>query len=239
MSRTPENAAQTLTERQKARLQEFLSRAKYVQHSFRFCREVESEHASFNESLRMIGRGLHKPRRKRGSRKRMNPQLEIVVAHFARDFARERTGDSNPMPNESDVQKACERVLAEIKPRRGRPADRALQHHVAGLMCLWQWVTGGEVTASTAPSSDYDPQLTSKGAQMIWALLNRVDPSVTKTAVVNTIIETRASSSLTDTEFRDWFPFYDATLDPETGSPQPGMGLKLDSFELSYPIYSS
>ena len=239
MCDTSANVAHVLTERQNARLQEFLRRAEYAQHSFRFCREVEGDHAGFNESLRMIDRGLHQPRRKRRSRKRMHPEVELVLSHFARGFARERTGEPDARPDQSDIQKACEKLLAEIKPLRGRPPDRALQHHGAGLMCLWLWLTGRDVTASTAPSSDYKPQLTSVGAKTIWELLNQVDPGVTKTAVVNIIIEARAEGTLEGKEFRDWFPLYGAKLDSETGSPQLGMCLKLESFELSYPIYSS
>lgn len=239
MSDLPAKQGHALPERPLGKLQEGLRRIHYVQSCFRSCREVECAFAGFNESLRMLDRGLHQPRRKRRGSKRMHPEIEMVVSHFAKRIARERTGNSDTRPQQCDVDRACEEVLAKIKPRRGRPRDHVLHYYVAGLMCLWYWLTGEEVTASTMPSSAYNPQLTSLGAQEIWKLLREVDPRVTDTAVVNAIIATRGRGVLAGKEFRDWFPFYGATWNPETGAPELRMGLELACFELSYPIYSN
>lgn len=234
------DAADVLPARPSPKLEEGKRRFQYVQSCFRLCREVEGTHAGFNESLDMLDRGLHKPRRKRRSPKRMHPMIEIAISHLAKGFAGERTGDPNTRPQQAEVDRACEKVLAAMKPVQGRPRDDSLHYHVEGMMCLWQWLTGKEVTATgNAPSADYGPKLTSLGGQLIWKLLHEVDPSVTKTAVVHAIIEARGERRLVGKQFRDWFPLYGATLDPEIGSPQLGMGLRLDSFERSYPIYSS
>ena len=106
-------------------------------------------------------------------------------------------------------------------------------------MVLWEWATGHEVTASTSPKSEYAPQLTSAGARFIWQLLNHVDPAVTDTAVVNIIIAARQDRALKGKIFRDWFPLYGGRVDAETGWPVMPPGLELQSFEFSYPIYSS
>lgn len=238
MSYTTEDSEQ-LTEEQAATLAEFKKRLGYAQQHFRFGREIESSNAGFNESLEMLDQAIRHPRRKRRIPKQMHPQIGILISHRARRIAQERGEDRLRGPGQDDVERAAAWVLANIKPRRGRPADTHLQYHVEAMMCLCEWASGRPVTASTAPHSFYNPQLTSVGADVIWRVLNFVDPKVTKTAVANIIIAARQSRALKGKCFRDYFPLYGGHIDRETGWPVMPPGTELQSFEVSYPIYSS
>lgn len=224
-------------ERQDELIAEFNRRQDHVAQSYRFARQ-HYDPQRLNESLATLVKSLNPRARRKAQRERLHPMLELLITERFRSKHRV-AGEAIPIPTPEDIYEAAKEVAALLKPKRGRPADAVLTHHVQGLMALWQQFTSSPVLAAQTKNSVYDPQMTSPGGRMIERFFEKVDPSITATALTNVVRHARATGAIEGKSFMDFFPFYGGRIDPETGMPVPGRGMKLISFEPSHPIYCS
>ena len=224
---------QALTPGQRWRFTEFRRRLEYVGESYRYWKNVEKDRPTVNESLILLNRALHVPSRKRRDQIRLHPMIEIGISMFVLRSRPDRSDISRP--SQAEIQEASVELLRRTKPLRGRPRDETLWYHVKGLILLCEWASGVPVTASPTTNSVYDPQMTSDGAKSIEIAFRRIDPSVTKTTLMNIIRRTRAKRELEGKRFEDFFPLYKPEPHPDLGPPvQPTI-----DFNIAYPIYCS
>jgi hypothetical protein len=136
------------------------------------------------------------------------------------------------------MEAASQVFLQRYGLKKGRPQHRLLRYHVQAAMLLLETGTDVPVTASPTTNSEYEPQMTSRGAKVIERLFTEADPSINTTILVNIIRTTRAKRELEGKRFCDFFPTY-------IGEPPPGVDRRpppFASFEASgiaYPIYCS
>jgi hypothetical protein len=222
----------TCPKRRAALLESFRARLDYVLASFRLGQQT----ADFNASLARLKRTVKHGPKKPGRGERVHPWLEIAINHNARRFARERSGCDEEAITQTDVEKAARWVADNVFPVRGRPRARLLDHHVAGLMALIQEMTGRPVLESRQRGTGhYEPRLL--GAGRILLRLSEVDPTITETQLVNKVRSVRRQYAGKSMRFRDFYPLFGATLDPDNGDPIPAPPMRLEHFERSVPIY--
>lgn len=220
------------------RVAEFQRRLAWLDRSFRQARELEAATGTFNESLRNLAKALNPRARRKETRTRLHPYLEVAIK--SRWLKRQRASGTNAPgrpPNPSEIFEICEKLKAEIKPTRGRPAGTILTYHVQALMALVQQTCGEPALAMRFKDSVYDPQMSSAGGRIVEMFFRRIDPSITTTQLANIIAQAHASGSIKGKRFQDFFPFYGGHIDVETGRPIPGPGYRLVSFEPTHPIY--
>ena len=75
-------------------------------------------------------------------------------------------------------------------------------------MVLWHDATDRPVTASPTLNSDYAANLSSKGAQWIYALLKAEEPKLTEMALVNIIRSPKTRAAIKGKTFLDLCPTY-------------------------------
>lgn len=229
-------ADQDLTAGQRRKEAEFQRRLAYVMDSYRLWSQAFGEAGTFNDSLSRLKRAVRGHRPDEAPGKRLHPLLEAAIGGRAKAKSGSTT-DPWSSPTCSEVAEACDEVANNVATQRGRPANSVLIYHVQALMLLWEWATGEPVTASRTTNSVYDPQMTSDGAKLIEHLVAVMDPTVSRTTLVNIVRSTRASDFLEGKSFRDLFPFHGGHMDEKTGLPQLGPGRSLRSFEVMPPIY--
>ena len=215
-------------------LAEFLKRLSYVQASYRFALRL-SKH-SFNESLARLQRTVRDGPTLAGRGELLHPYLQLAINLHARRLATERTRRPDAEIIKEDVANAAVHVASTVKANRGRPSSQVLDHHVAGLMALIQETCGLTLKAIRETSADgYGPRLPGV-SQILLFTLREVDPSITETQLVNKVQQLRRNYADKPMRFRDFFPFYGATIDAE-GQPVCAPPLSLESFARYHPIY--
>jgi hypothetical protein len=213
-------------------LEPFLRHWHHVLRSFASSRELERAHPSLNTAIRDFRASLSGKPQKSARKGRAHPFLEIAISKLLSDWG------VNDEPSVTDVLRACKVIEKRLKIVRGRPTDSTLAYHVEGLMLLWKELTGKDCKASRKHAKDeYDPRPVSRGAFMIERSIKSIDPTVSRTAIVNCIL--RGEKRNQGRRFRGMFPFCDGGGDLAGGVPTAGPGFKLDSFGLAHPIYCS
>ena len=104
------------------------------------------------------------------------------------------------------------------KPRRGRPDDRILRHHVEGFMALIQHTLGKPVMMQSTTNSVYDPQATSEAGELLLMLAKRMEPTITEIAVVNIVNKARRRYAGKQMRYSKFFPAYGAKIVEFTGN---------------------
>lgn len=223
-----------------ASLAEVRRKFEYINQSYRFARQMEATHPSFNESLKLLRKGTNPRARRAEVPRRLNPELELWVNLLWRQRQEKAGHDPDARsPTQSEIFDVCGELAKKLKPRRGRPPDRVLAHHVHGIMALIEQLSGSKVRAAKTRNGEYDPRMLSTGGNIISILFSWIDPKVTSTALADIVLAARASGEIEGKKFRDYFPAYGWTVDRATGLPNPAPGQRLESFRPIPPIYCS
>jgi hypothetical protein len=231
-------SAETPEERQSRLVGEFQNRLAWIVRSYRNCVEQRNARLNFNETIAAAKQSLNPRARSKPKRKRVDPEFEFATNFKARERANERAPDATALSPE-DVNAAAQELVDKLKPRRGRPSDPILVHHIQAMMALHRQTCGKNVRASLTRNSVYDPHIHGGFGEVWVQFFHEINPAVTMTTLVNIILETHASKTIIGKRFQDFFPFYGGSIDPETGIPQPGPGYRLEKFTPIAPIYSS
>ena len=214
------------------RLDELNRRVAYVMQNFASARMVEREYLDFNDSLRFLRDALRGKLPADATRRRIHPLVEMCIS-FRLEQRGVRIGASP-----DDVAAVLPEISKALCIKRGRPSDATLAHTVRGLMVAWRWATGKACTVKLKDGNDeYAPIPTSRGADLIVRIVRQAEPSTTKNTILRCIYDSR--TAIKGKSFSDYFPFYGATIDPDTGVPILRPGLRLESFIPAHPIYCS
>ena len=228
---------ETVAERREHLRKRFTEQLRRIQLNYHICVRITEQALTFNESLASLKR-LQRPKAHRQPfRARMHPFVELAVNHHAQLFAQARSPDA-PVITQADVERAAFKTLRLLEPRRGRPENEFLRIHVHALMVLYRETTGSDIATVVTQGGEYMPGIKAPCDRFLPRLFSDVDPTVTTTAIVNIIMQAKASGTVKDKRFVDFFPF-EANLDASTGQPVAAPGVHLERFELSVPIYSS
>lgn len=216
--------------------QEFVRKAEYAFQSFRMARLIENKFGTVEASVRRMKDATARARGSKRSQKRLHPEVEIAINAHAREIARVRTGKADPTVVHNDVVKAADELSDKLNVKQGRRDDRMLEHHVEGLMALYQETSGRPVTAQLRKGTDYVPQLPDPKARHIFDNLHAVDASVTVTQVANIICAARKKHAGRPMRFADYFIGYGAKANAD-GNIELAGSYRLESVEPNFPIY--
>ncbi|HEY0012109.1 MAG TPA: hypothetical protein VGB79_04565 [Allosphingosinicella sp.] len=218
-------------------VEEFTRRLDYLMTSYRTCAAAVPDSAAFNRSLKRLQRAVRLGSAGSAAEERLDPRLEILISQRAREMAGLGCGDLLGEEHAMFVERAAADVASSTAPIRGRPVNLCLRHHVFGLMALIQDTCGMPVVSSREKNSVYDPQLPDASGRTMAFVFSELDPTVTKTQLVNIIREARRAYAGKPMRFRNFFPLYGAHLDAGSMVPTPGPGYRLERFEIAAPIY--
>lgn len=182
-------------------LKRFHSRLGHVLDSFRLCRSTMAGRRSFNESIGDLKTG-QRPRARRAKRARLDPQIEFIIAWKLKE-----RGIDEPKP--AQVMRIAKELAKTLKPLRGRPRDRILNHHVEGLAALFEETSGHRILQSQTRNSVYRPALKGDLGRTLLQLIRTVDRQVTETAVANIIRAMPEPGSPDRKRFHHYFPLAD------------------------------
>ena len=219
-------------------LADFNRKRLYAIRSFRTARLIEANFGTVASSSRRAKNAVN---RKRGSKRpqmRHHPEVEAAMSYVALQIAHKRTGEDNPKVLAADRGKAAVKVSDSLNVKMGRNDDRMLQHHIEGLMALWQETCGMPVTAQQTKNSDYGPHLADRKAQDIFECLHGVDASITVTQVVNCICQARKKFAGTRMRFQDFFIGFGAKI-TENGEIELAAPYQLVASGINFPTYSA
>ena len=226
-------------EQREARLTvEFQRRFAFLQQSFATAFKLQQSSLTLNDSLRAAVRALNPRSRRRPKRKRVNLGFELVINMRALELASQRDPLASNFRS-GDVRQAALQVVAQLTPRRGRPANDLLRWHVHAFMALYRQTCGRDLRARIVKDGAYEPGFSSQMDQLFLILFRAVDPAATLTAIANIVKDAHASGVVQGKCFEDFFPFYGGGVDPDSGLPVPGPGYRLEQFVPLTPIYSS
>lgn len=231
-------AEETPHEREARLVEQFKCRLGCIFRSYRHSHEHRISVLSFNKSLEAAKQTLNPKARGKPEKKRVDPEFELLVNARALALARDRDPDASKI-TQNDVNVAATQLIKDLRPRRGRPSDTLLVHHVHAFLALYRQTCGADVRVSMTRDSVYDPHIKSPGAAVMLKMFSDIDPAVTTTALVNIILDAQALGAIEGKKFQDFFPFHEGHVDPETGLPVPGPGYRIERFEQIAPIYSS
>lgn len=221
-----------LTPEQVERLDELSRRVNHVMAYFANARKGERSFLGFNESIRFLRDAVRGKLPTDGVRRRIHPLIEIGIS-LRLEKRGVRTGASA-----DDIGAVLPEVAEAFAVKRGRPADTTLSYAVQGLMVAWKWATGADCKVRLKENAtDYRPRSLSRGADLIVHLIQEAEPRTSASTILRFIFESR--NAIKGKSFMDYFPFYGGKIDPQTGAPIPGPGLKLEAFIPAHPIYCS
>jgi hypothetical protein len=192
---------------------------------------------AFNVSLWRMRRAVEERTSASQPRSRVHPELELIVSHLAKKQAQERAGKPVSKVAPTDVDAAVRQVLDTIRPRRGRSSHDLLRHHVEGMMALYQEIGGRPIVARREKNDAYQPQGSNALSEMLITVVQTFEPDASTTQIVNIIRDARRKYAGKPMRFRDFFPGYGATVDPETGWPNLAAGRRVQQMEWAAPIY--
>lgn len=182
----------------------------------RNCVEQRNARLNFNETIAAAKQSFNPRARGKPKRKRVDPEFEFAINFKARERARERDPDAATL-SPKDVNAAAQELVDKLKPRRGRPSDPILAHHIQAMMALHRQSTGKDVRASLTRNSVYDPHIHGGFGEVWVRFFHEIDHAVTMTTLVNIIVETHASKAIIGKRFQDFFPFYGEALIQKPG----------------------
>lgn len=217
---------------------EFNRKRLYAIRSFRMARLIQARYGTVASSARRAKDAVD---RKRGSKRpqtRLHPELEAAMSYKAVEIARNRTGEENPKVINADRGIAAVQVADRIYVKMGRNNDRMLQHHVEGLMALWQETCCVPVTAQQTKNSVYGPHLADRQAQDIFECLHAVDATITPTQIANCITEARKKYAGKRMRFADFFVGYGAKIN-ENGEIVLAAPYRIVDSGINFPTYST
>src|SRR5690606_19464761 len=152
MRNAPSPVLENAEQRQARLVALYQQRLALLLQNYRSTYATLGERQTFNQSLAAIRRTLDPRSRGKPPRRRLHHELELVVNHFAWQAARARDPHSSSITGE-DVRAAGLRALREFKPRRGRPDNQLLRHHVKALMILHRQTCGKDLKSSKTKNS--------------------------------------------------------------------------------------
>lgn len=188
-------------DRQRILLARYQSRLGHVLENFRACRKAMAGRRKLNQSVADLRTG-QRPRARRAKRARLDPEIEF---HFA--WKLKVQGIDKPEP--AQIMSIAKDLARTLKPRRGRPKDRVLRHHVEGLVLLFEETCGSSVRQCQTLNSVYGPRLRDDLGKAVLQLIKSVDPQVTETAVANIIRTMPKPGNRGRKKFRHYFPLAD------------------------------
>lgn len=211
---------------------EFSKRLAFVQGNFRFAQKtLRDDQIWFNESLRRLRRRVKSTRKAKVRGERVHPEIETVITLHARRLAAENGREVC----QRDANEAARIAVTELKSRPGRPENRALEHHVIGLMALIQNFSGRPVAARRSRNSVYHPHFPDRLSQIVPEFFKNIDRRITTTSLVNIVLRVQREQAGKEQRFLDLFPFYGASVIEGEIKLRPG--LRLEAMELNIPIY--
>jgi hypothetical protein len=151
MGDTATSAAETPEQRQARLVKEFQNRLAHVVRSYQSCVTHKQSALNFNASIAASRQSLNPRARSKPDRKRVDAEFELLVNVRALALARERDPEAT-YPSQVDVNIAAGKLVAELKPRRGRPPDPILTHHVQAITALYRQTCGSDIRASLGMS---------------------------------------------------------------------------------------
>ena len=216
---------------------EFVRRLDFVQRSYGFALRTLGSDREFNASLAKLKRSLarKRPAKRRGDR--AHPEIETVISKFARDHARERTGDTDATVTQRDAQAGARRAAEILRARPGRSRHSILRHFVEGMMAVIQGATGRPVQLLVYKNSVYDPQAADAGGRVLVSVFEDLDAGITVGTLATIVKMARQKYAGKPMRFSEYFPLYGATGDPLSGTTELKFGYRLVGFEPNIPIY--
>lgn len=219
-------------------VRDFRRRFAYILQSFRSARAHTEDVLSFNESHAAMMRSLNPRRRVKPSRRRLDPEIELLVNAKALRITRLQEASAEKFDG-THVRAAVREIVEEFKPRRGRAPDRELKLTVHALMALHHQTCGSHLCANTTRNGEYDPHIISPIGQVFLDELRKIDPDVTLVQFVNIVTAARASGEIEGKWVEDLLPSIEWRMDPSTSQPVPKRGDLRIEFVPIAPIYSS
>jgi hypothetical protein len=183
---------------------EFQRKLAYVEQSYGLWEAHDVDHRSFNCFFARLKRAVTDSSRRIGRKTRLDPRLEILISHRARELAGIGPDDRLGADHVDFVDRAVREVATNISAVRGRPAGERVRHHVEGLMALIQETCGKPVLAIR--DKEEVPRLAEGVSQMILLAFKRMDPGVTETQLFNIVRKARRVYAGKPMRFRDFFP---------------------------------
>ena len=217
--------------RQDELIKELQNRLKFLTESYALAQHIYDDQDSFNESLERLRRGLERKRVIKRKGKRLHPEIELLLSYHARYLAKL----DNVKLNKSHIRAAAEYVTKTIKPRRGRPHNHMLEHHVEGLVAIVQEFSGKPVLSQRYKDSVYAPEFPEGISKIIPLIVQKWDTKITTTQLVNMVQKIRRKYAGKPMRFLDIFPGY--SIYPKDGVLIPPPNLAIETLELNIPIY--
>jgi hypothetical protein len=217
--------------------EEFKRRLAYVQESYRLWEAHADGNRSFNESLTRLKKALSEPAARSRRKSRLDPRLEIMINHRARNLAGLPPDELLGADHVGFVQQAAMEIATSVPALKGRPASERVRFHVEALMALIQETCGMPVLALRDRDDVYDPHLPQGVSRIIPLMFSLMDPAVTETQLVNIVRQARRVYSGKRMRFRDFFPLCGGEVDQATLAPIPRPPFQLLHFEVAAPIY--
>lgn len=217
---------------------EFYCKRVYAVRSFRTARFIEAKYGTVASSARRAKDAVNRRRGSKRPQVRLHPEVEAAMSYVALQIARKRTGDENPKVIDADRGKAAVQITDRLNVKMGRNDDRMLQHHVEGLMALWQEACCVPVTAQQTKNSVYGPHLADRQAQDIFECLNGVDATITATQIANCIGEARKKYAGKRMRFADFFIGYGAKINAN-GEIVLATRYRIVDSGINFPTYST
>jgi hypothetical protein len=215
---------------------EFKRRLAYVAHSYGMAVRILRSDRDFNASLDNLERSLARKRLGTWQEDRAHFEIELVINEFARQHARERSGEVDPVITQEDADAAARKASEVLKMRR-RPANRHLRHHVEGLMALIQEIMGTPVLMTLTKKSLYAPHASNIGGRLLLSFFQSTDPSIATITIADMVNGARRKYAGKPMRFVDFFPLYGAQGDLLSGGIQSGSGIRIEGFQPNIPIY--
>ncbi len=219
----------------------FVRRMQLLERSYRSASQVSAaQRATFNQSLARLKR--HLARIDRGENvpveqtpeTRLHLELELLINLKARALAGLDASAPLESKHKPHVEAAAVEVAASIRAKRGRPSGYLLQYCVAALISAYIEATGKPVVGQRTKNSDYAPNLDSPSGQIIRTFVDRVEPRVADTTLVNMVRRIRRQYAGKTMQFEDFFPL---DAGPQDGGPKALPGYQIDAFIPIQPIY--
>ena len=210
---------------------EFRHRLAYVMHGYEFAKQAIASDMFYNKDLARLKRSLARKHKRRGKGSRLHPEIEMVISNLARQLAK----DEGVKVNGDHVAEAATIASRLLKPRRGRPDDAVLEHHVTGLVALIQQYSGMPVLARRYRNSVYDPHFAAGVSRIVPMQFENRAAGVTQRRLVRIVEQIRSEYAGKPLRFLDLFPGYGVKPDADGMQPMPGQ--RVVHFEPNIPIY--
>lgn len=194
---------------------EFTRRLWYIPRSYFAARATFKTGNAFNEELARLQAEIARGELTKDELTKEWPKqadLHFAVLYLAKQ-ASERRGHAGPL-SADDVIAGKHEAVMRLHARKSRPSDRILRMHVEALVAAVQEVGGRPVRVSKKRDHDYAPQAMDKMSKFVVDFFPDIDPTVSRTTVVNMILDAQKKYAGRSMRFPAILPGYGVKVTP-------------------------